>query len=832
MAFVKYQLTAPQIEDANGDTLVGGTISAYLWDTVTPTAMYTDSVGGGSATSFTLNTFGHPSASGSPVDIFLDTAITYKLIIRDSEGTQVGPTIGPVYPAGGTGESAEFSSLEAFRASSFSGSEAVILAANAGTTTGRMILKATGTSAGTPTLTAARFTALAAGEIINEGGYGYTIASGQNVIPQMFGALGNGSNDDTDALQAWLDSVYKFLVIPPGTYNVTAEEGDLACLTLTKNSSILAPAGSRKTIIRTLGVTATTASIMRVSISDAAGFGDVRNWFIDGVAMYHDTGSSCLHGLFIDGGLQILTSQIKNCNLGGTYANGGNGLHIVDNMAHSEVTLCTIDRVYAECFDANKFTKNTLFGQGAAFTFDCIAGVRNNSVEDNTIVNRDGWLIVQNCDNLRFVNNQCEHAQGYTPAGNQNAVSAGIWVVGADRTVPNLLIKENNFGGGTNYNYSVYAENALKMVVDENNFIACGLEGGDPYADIYLGANTSHCVVGKKNRISGTTLSPRLNKLFKAIVVDNGFGNIGVRKSGAGLGSSSWSVADFTKNVDGVVSFVGEFSGGTTTGGDVIATLPDGFWLYAAPDATRRNLVDYSDSLNQSVWVKSSLTVTADATTSPDGRINADTISANATTAIHNVATSVVTLAGTTQYAISFYAKQVSGGTASVIRWELADGSLAKWARGTLDVTSGAVAISHNATYFSASSVAADTLADGWYRVRAIVTTTASGADSYRFYVTPNSVASVFTSYLGVPATHQVFLWGAQIEQAGASTAYQRTRESGFYETVFQDRNLLATTDSGVGYVKVNRQGVISVGSLPGNAGVTIEPYQCDTVDV
>ena len=158
MAFVKYQLTAPQIEDANGDTLVGGTITAYLWDTVTPTPMYTDSAGGGSATSFTLNTFGQPSASGSPVDVFLDTAITYKFIIRDSAGTQVGPTIGPVYPDGGTGNSAEFASLEAFRASSFSGSEAVILAANAGTTTGRMILKATGTSAGTPTLTAARFT--------------------------------------------------------------------------------------------------------------------------------------------------------------------------------------------------------------------------------------------------------------------------------------------------------------------------------------------------------------------------------------------------------------------------------------------------------------------------------------------------------------------------------------------------------------------------------------------------------------------------------------------------------------------------------------------------
>ena len=101
MAFVKYQLTAPQVEDANGDPLVGGSISAYLWDTVTPTAMYTNAAGDGSDTSFTLNTLGNPQTDGgTAIDIFLDTAITYKFIIRDSEGTQVGPTIGPVYPAG------------------------------------------------------------------------------------------------------------------------------------------------------------------------------------------------------------------------------------------------------------------------------------------------------------------------------------------------------------------------------------------------------------------------------------------------------------------------------------------------------------------------------------------------------------------------------------------------------------------------------------------------------------------------------------------------------------------------------------------------------------
>lgn len=101
MAYVKAQLTVPQIEDANGNPGVGYTISAYIWDTSTPTPMYTSSAGAGSATSFLLNSLGQPqTAGGTAVDIFLDDSIeAVKFIITDADGVPVGPTIGPVYPA-------------------------------------------------------------------------------------------------------------------------------------------------------------------------------------------------------------------------------------------------------------------------------------------------------------------------------------------------------------------------------------------------------------------------------------------------------------------------------------------------------------------------------------------------------------------------------------------------------------------------------------------------------------------------------------------------------------------------------------------------------------
>lgn len=109
MPYVKAQLSVPQIEDANGNPASGYTISSYLWDTSTPTPMYTSSAGAGSATSFTLNSLGEPqTAGGTACDIFLDTGVTYKFIIRDAGNQPVGPTIGPINASDGTASTITF----------------------------------------------------------------------------------------------------------------------------------------------------------------------------------------------------------------------------------------------------------------------------------------------------------------------------------------------------------------------------------------------------------------------------------------------------------------------------------------------------------------------------------------------------------------------------------------------------------------------------------------------------------------------------------------------------------------------------------------------------
>lgn len=105
MAYVKADTWVLQQIAATGLPLSGGSVSAYVWDTSTPTAMFTSSAGAGSATSFTLSSLGQPqSAGGTAVDIFLDSAVIYKFIITDAGGGPVGPTIGPI-TAGNASES-------------------------------------------------------------------------------------------------------------------------------------------------------------------------------------------------------------------------------------------------------------------------------------------------------------------------------------------------------------------------------------------------------------------------------------------------------------------------------------------------------------------------------------------------------------------------------------------------------------------------------------------------------------------------------------------------------------------------------------------------------
>ena len=103
MGYILGEPTVQQYFDANGDPLENGTIEFYVWNTSTPTAIYSDSTGTSAGTSVTLNSIGAPANGGTSIALFFDTSVIYKIVRKDSFGTAISPTIGPYYGSGGGG---------------------------------------------------------------------------------------------------------------------------------------------------------------------------------------------------------------------------------------------------------------------------------------------------------------------------------------------------------------------------------------------------------------------------------------------------------------------------------------------------------------------------------------------------------------------------------------------------------------------------------------------------------------------------------------------------------------------------------------------------------
>lgn len=85
MAYVKGQPFKPQFSDPNSGRLMSaGTIEFYLAGSSTPTPYYTDSSGTVGGTSLELDAGGKP-----PTDIFFDTDVNYKLVVKDGSGSPI-----------------------------------------------------------------------------------------------------------------------------------------------------------------------------------------------------------------------------------------------------------------------------------------------------------------------------------------------------------------------------------------------------------------------------------------------------------------------------------------------------------------------------------------------------------------------------------------------------------------------------------------------------------------------------------------------------------------------------------------------------------------------
>lgn len=190
-----------------------------------------------------------------------------------------------------------------------------------------------------------------------------------------------------------------------------------------------------------------------------------------------------------------------------------------------------------------------------------------------------------------------------------------------------------------------------------------------------------------------------------------------------------------------------------------------------------QNLLTYSQEFDNAAWTKFNSTITANTVVAPDGTTTAETLTANSSTSGHNTG-QLITLTSGTTYTASVYAKKNTLDYINV--FVINTSSSAVFASAAFNLNTGVVASSNaNGTGFAVVSSSITSVGNGWYRCVLVATYGSSGSSPAVGFAlnndgtTPNG-ESGGKSFAGT-GTESVYIWGAQLEQRSAVTAYTAT---------------------------------------------------------
>jgi hypothetical protein len=175
-------------------------------------------------------------------------------------------------------------------------------------------------------------------------------------------------------------------------------------------------------------------------------------------------------------------------------------------------------------------------------------------------------------------------------------------------------------------------------------------------------------------------------------------------------------------------------------------------------EAQRTNLFTYSEQINNSAWYKNGLTITANATTSPDGYQNADLFYPTTSGSYRQISQGINVTSGVT-YTVSIFVK-LAGLTGKFLQiYDVNDNFGAYF-----NIDNGTIANTQNGT------ASIENFGNGWYKCSLTSTALTTNTAQKGFIITNSSANNSDT--ITANGTNGFYIWGAQLEAGSYVSSY------------------------------------------------------------
>jgi hypothetical protein len=182
-------------------------------------------------------------------------------------------------------------------------------------------------------------------------------------------------------------------------------------------------------------------------------------------------------------------------------------------------------------------------------------------------------------------------------------------------------------------------------------------------------------------------------------------------------------------------------------------------------EGQRSNLALYSENLDNAYWTKSGATITANATTSPDGYVNADKLVENSSLSSHYVSVSNLFTVDGSLRAWSLFVKEGERRYIFITNVNTINSDINCV---VFDTRLGVFTNTNDPTLIVTRKVQA--LENGWYRID--FTSAVNNGAYDNFFIGISSTSNMSgVSYLG-DGTSGLYIWGAQLEVGAYASSY------------------------------------------------------------